>query len=219
MYKVVEKFVSINGEGRWAGELAVFIRLAYCNLECSYCDTMWANKEGVDYTPMTKDEIRDYILGTGVERITLTGGEPLLDPKVKDLLQYLVDTTSVNIEIETNGSVDIKPFALSERISFTLDYKGPSSGMEGLMKVDNYNLLREWDTVKFVLGSKEDLEKAKAIIEEHRLLDKAKVYFSPSYDKLESKDIVEFMIENNLNKVKMQLQLHKYIWNPDEKGV
>lgn len=219
MYKVVEKFVSINGEGRWAGELAVFIRLAYCNLECSYCDTMWANSLDVEYTLMTKEEIKDYIESTSINRLTLTGGEPLLSKGIDELLVYLLNETKILIEIETNGSMPISNLVSNDRISFTLDYKGPSSAMEHKMLLSNYNYLRDIDTVKFVLGTQEDLEKAKYIIDKYELLNRTQVFFSPSYNKVEAKDIVNYMIENNLNKVKMQLQLHKYIWSPEEKGV
>jgi len=94
-YNVVEKFISINGEGQRSGELAVFIRLAKCNLRCNYCDTMWANEENVTVTPMTKEDIYNYILDSKVKNITLTGGEPLLDLKVKDLIEYIVKDRSL----------------------------------------------------------------------------------------------------------------------------
>lgn len=219
MFRVAEKFVSINGEGRWNGELAVFIRFANCNLDCSYCDTRWANVDGVVYETMSKEEIKDYIIDTGVKRVTLTGGEPLLVEGIIELLKDLALLDNIFVEVETNGSVDIKPFIFSENISFTVDYKGRSSNMERKMYLKNYENIRKNDTVKFVLGTYDDMNKALDVINQFSLLEKVKVYFSPSYDEISPAEIVEFMIENRLNRVKMQLQMHKYIWNPNKKGV
>ena len=109
-YKVAETFVSINGEGQRAGELAVFIRFAGCNLNCNYCDTAWANQKDTDYRIMTETDILNYILSTGVWNVTLTGGEPLLQPGIKLLLDRLGSRPELRIEIETNGSVLIAPF-------------------------------------------------------------------------------------------------------------
>lgn len=219
MFRVAEKFVSINGEGRWNGELAVFIRFAKCNLDCSYCDTRWANVDGVVYETMSKEEIKDYIINTGVKKVTLTGGEPLLVEGIIELLKDLALLDNIFVEVETNGSVDIKPFIFSENISFTVDYKGRSSNMERKMYLKNYENIRKNDTVKFVLGTYDDMNKALDVINQFSLLEKVKVYFSPSYDEISPAEIVEFMIENRLNRVKMQLQMHKYIWDPNKKGV
>jgi 7-carboxy-7-deazaguanine synthase len=107
--KVVEKFVSINGEGTRAGELAVFIRFKGCNLACSYCDTMWANEKDCPFTEMSQEEILDYVKSTGVKNVTLTGGEPLLQEGVDRLIDLLLDS-DLRVEIETNGAVDLRPF-------------------------------------------------------------------------------------------------------------
>lgn len=107
-FKVVEKFISVNGEGLKAGELAVFIRFAGCNLNCSYCDTMWANEHDVEYELMNEYEIYEYIKGTGIRNVTLTGGEPLLQKGLEALLEILFDDKDIEVEIETNGSIDLE---------------------------------------------------------------------------------------------------------------
>lgn len=220
-YKVVEKFVSINGEGQRSGELAIFIRLAGCNLRCSYCDTMWANEDGVDYTPMTKEQIYDYILGTGVKNITLTGGEPLMAEGASSLIEYILKDRNLFLEIETNGSIDLTGFRKSEEdnLSFTMDYKGATSLMEESMLLSNFDRLTSKDTVKFVVGSRGDLVKAKNLIDQYELTKKCKVYFSSVYKEIELDDIVEFMKEFNMNGVRLQLQMHKFIWDSEERGV
>ena len=160
--KVVEKFTSINGEGTRAGELAVFIRFKGCNLRCSYCDTMWANEPECPYKEETPEEILNYVLGTGIHNVTLTGGEPLLQKDIRDLIHLLLQA-GLQVEIETNGAVDLAAFC-EERPVFTMDYKLPSSGCEDHMITENMELLEKNDTVKFVSGSQEDLLKALELI-------------------------------------------------------
>lgn len=154
-YEVVEKFVSINGEGTKAGQLAVFIRFKGCNLNCKYCDTKWANEQGLH----------------------------------------------------------------KENVTFTMDYKLSCSGMEAAMNLDNFDILNSNDTVKFVAGCREDLIKAKQIIEKYNLYGKCNLYISPVFGMIEPEEIVNFMKENVMNDVNMQIQLHKIIWSPDKKGV
>ncbi len=218
--KVAEKFISINGEGTRAGELAVFIRFTGCNLRCSYCDTMWANEPGCPYEEMTPDQIRTYIEETGVTNVTLTGGEPLLQKEAGTLIGMLLDGGN-RVEIETNGAVNLGPFTRdrARRPVFTLDYKLPSSGFEHCMLSDNFSLLQKEDTVKFVAGSPEDLERAGEIIEKYHLLEKCHVYFSPVFGKIEPSCIVDFMISKRMNEARLQIQIHKVIWDPDQRGV
>lgn len=219
-YKVVERFVSINGEGRKAGEPAVFIRFAGCNLNCSYCDTRWANDKDVSYEELTENEIYDYIKRTEIKNVTLTGGEPLMVDDIDKLLLILSLDDSIAVEVETNGSVDIAEFkALTDNISYTLDYKLPGSGMEDSMCISNYNYINKNDTVKFVVSSKQDLSRALEIIYTYALCEKANVYLSPAFGRIEPEEIVDFMLENNMNNVKLQLQLHKFIWDADMRGV
>lgn len=218
--KVVERFVSINGEGSKAGQLAVFIRFAGCNLDCTYCDTKWANEKDVSYTEMSKEEIYDYIKNTGVRNVTITGGEPLLQKDIYEFLEYLSLDENLLIEIETNGSVDILPFKkIKNAPSFTMDYKLDYSNMENEMFLDNLKNLDKKDVVKFVSGSQKDLAIAKNIIEEYNLIERTKVYISPVFGAIEPKDIVEWMIKNNLNGMNLQIQMHKIIWSPEKKGV
>lgn len=220
-YKVAEWFVSINGEGTRAGELAVFVRLCGCNLRCSYCDTMWANTMDAPHTEMTAEEIRRTILETGVRNVTLTGGEPLLHPNAKELLECLLQDDKLSVEIETNGSMCIGDFLGSaHRPLFTLDYKLPSSCMEEHMRFEeNLPFLEKDDTIKFVAGSEDDLIRAAELIEKYDLCSRCHVYLSPVFGKIEPADIVEFMKNENLNGVRLQLQLHKFIWDPMAKGV
>ncbi|AOR23699.1 putative 7-carboxy-7-deazaguanine synthase QueE [Clostridium taeniosporum] len=219
-FKVVEKFISINGEGPLCGQLAVFIRFAGCNLDCSYCDTTWANEKNVSYEWMASKDIYEYIKSTKVRNITLTGGEPLLQNGIIELLELLSKDKKIHVEIETNGSVLINKFLTIENPpSFTMDYKLPSSNMEDKMELENFKYLTEKDTVKFVSGSIEDLKKAKYIIDKYNLIDKTSVYISPVFGKINMNDIVEFMKENNMNKVNLQIQLHKVIWEPSKRGV
>lgn len=219
--KVAEKFISINGEGTRAGELAVFVRFVGCNLRCTYCDTMWANEPGCPYEEMTPAQICDYVRSTGISNVTLTGGEPLLQKQMEELIGQLIRECGVRVEIETNGAVDLHPFAQipEGRPSFTMDYKLPSSGCEDRMITENFSVLQAQDTVKFVSGSREDLERAAEIIEEYGLLDRCYVYFSPVFGKIEPAEIVDFMLENKLNKARIQIQMHKVIWDPNERGV
>lgn len=217
---VVEKFVSINGESRKAGQLAVFIRFRGCNLNCGYCDTKWANTNECHADEMSPEEIYEYIKSTKVNNITLTGGEPLLQRDMDRLLRILSEDKSLYVEIETNGSVDISWVKNIENSpSITMDFKSPSSGMSDKMLMENYRHIDSKDTVKFVCGSYEDLIKAKEIIDCFDLVNKCAVYISPVFDSIKLESIVDFMKDNNMNGVNMQLQMHKYIWSPDEKGV
>lgn len=236
-FRVVEHFVSINGEGRRAGELSMFIRFAGCNLDCRYCDTRWANKPNVSYESYTVDEMFNLINDSGVKNVTLTGGEPLIQDNMPILLNMLRKNPTLRVEIETNGSIDITLFfAIGEsdknqddaaftidkqdNVTFTIDYKMASSGMEGRMCFSNYQNLRSSDTVKFVVASQMDLIRAKEIIEEYRLIEKGcAIYFSPCFGEIEPLQIVEFLVKHRMNDVKLQLQLHKFIWEPDKRGV
>ena len=235
-FRVVEQFISINGEGRRAGQLALFVRFAGCNLNCAYCDTKWANEAEVSYCEYTIDELYQMIKESKVKNITLTGGEPLIQPNMDSLLKRLREDASLRIEIETNGSVDIQPFLLDtqsddiqahsvkstveDNVSFTLDYKTSVSGMEDRMHMDNYVNLRTQDTVKFVVGSIRDLEKAKSIIEDYHLVEKGcGIYLSPCFGEIHPSEMVDFLVEHRLNDVNVQLQLHKFVWDPDKRGV
>ncbi len=219
-YKVVEKFVSINGEGRLSGQLAVFIRFAGCNLNCSYCDTKWANEADAVHELLSADELYEYIKYTGIKNVTLTGGEPLQQDTIIELIQKLSKDRCLSVEIETNGSISLKNFmSLGNPPSFTMDYKLPTSNMEKKMKLENLQYLTRKDTVKFVVGSIIDLVKTKFIIYKFNLLENTNVYISPVFGQIELEEIIEFIKKNRLNGVVFQVQLHKIIWNRDKRGV
>ena len=217
--KVAETFISINGEGPRAGELAVFVRFQGCNLACSYCDTGWANLPDCPCEEMSPGEVADYVKGSGVRNVTLTGGEPLLQQDMPELLERLAGIPSLQVEVETNGAVDIGPFCGEHRPAFTLDYKLPGSRMEDHMILSNYRLLKPQDTVKFVSADIEDLEKARQVITEYDLTSRCHVYISPVFGQIEPEQIVEYMTEHRMNGVRIQIQMHKVIWDPDRRGV
>ncbi|MCI9408992.1 MAG: putative 7-carboxy-7-deazaguanine synthase QueE [Oscillospiraceae bacterium] len=219
-YKIAEMFSSINGEGTHAGQLAFFVRFTGCNLNCSYCDTKWANVPNAEYTEMTADEIRSEAQKSGISNVTVTGGEPLIQPNIVPLLETLCGDGRY-VEIETNGSADVSEVLKikGERPALTMDYKLPSSGMESFMRTENFALLEAKDTVKFVSGSLADLERALEIIRKYGLIGKCAVYISPVFGKLKPAEIVDFMLANKLNGVNVQLQMHKFIWDPNMRGV
>lgn len=219
-YKVVEIFESINGEGRKAGQLALFIRFQKCNLNCSYCDTKWANRDNSPYILMNLEELYKKVMESGIKNITITGGEPLLQENIEIFLKKLAENSEINVEIETNGSVNLKKFREIENApSFTMDYKLPKSNMEKFMDLENFKYLTKKDTVKFVAGDIDDLERAREIIEKYSLVEKCAVYISPVFGEIELSSIVDFMKKYNMNGVNMQLQIHKIIWDPEAKGV
>ncbi|MDR0947789.1 MAG: putative 7-carboxy-7-deazaguanine synthase QueE [Ruminococcus sp.] len=217
-FNVAEKFVSINGEGLRAGELAVFIRFCGCNLNCSYCDTRWANENSVIVTPMTADEIYAYIKSTEIKNVTLTGGEPLIQPGIEELLDILGSDRDLHVEIETNGSIPIKKFK-ADNFTFTIDCKLPSSGMYGSFDISNIHQTASKDTLKFVVGDNDDLKIAADMVLSYNLVSRINVFISPVFGEIDPAEIVEFMKTNKLNGVKLQLQLHKLIWNPETRGV
>ena len=210
--KVVEIFKSIDGEGIRVGYPVTFIRLAGCNLRCNYCDTKYSY-EDEKFTEMTPQEIYIQVYKLGGKRITLTGGEPLIHKDVKVLLDLLIQK-GYEVNIETNGSVDITLF-LDKHTIITMDYKCASSDMEDKMLLDNISKLRKQDVLKFVVSDDNDLDTVQRIY----LNTKATVYISPVFGRIEPKQIVEYMLEHNMENCRVQVQLHKIIWNPEERGV
>lgn len=220
MFNIIEKFTSIDGEGPTAGELATFIRFQGCNLRCAWCDTTYSFNESEITERLSAKEIYDYIKSTNITNVTLTGGEPLIQDNIEELLEILDKDSSLKVHIETNGAVNISSIKNKfKNIILILDYKLPSSKMTKAMVEENFNLVDENDVYKFVLGSQEDLQVAYEIIEKYDLTNKCLIYFSPVFGSIELDSIVEFMKEKNLNKVRLQVQLHKVIWDPNMKGV
>jgi len=222
MFNVIEKFISIDGEGPSAGELAAFIRFSRCNIRCSWCDTKYSWDGSCETESMEAEEIYAYIKESGVANVTLTGGEPLIQDGIGDLIELLSNDEFLTIRIETNGAVDIsdlkKRFTASN-VQFIVDYKLPDSRMEHTMILENFSVLDPWDVYKFVIASEKDLHRAIELVRDQRLLEKCTVFFSPVVEMIDPVIIVQTMIAEKLNAVKFQLQLHKYIWPKDKRGV
>lgn len=219
-YEVVEQFISVNGEGVHAGQLAVFVRFFGCNLACPFCDTKWANEANTPVFLRTEQEIYDFVLQSGIHRVTLTGGEPLRQKGIEHLLERFLQNELLQVEIETNGSVDIRPYQRkNQALTFTMDYKLPSSQMEDQMKPEQFASLQAKDTVKFVIGTEEDLVRAKEIVTKYELLDRCHVYWSPVYGQMPLERIVTFMKQHRFNGITLQAQLHKIIWGAESRGV
>ena len=222
MFNIIETFVSIDGEGPTSGELATFIRFSHCNLRCSWCDTAYSWDGTSNVKQMSVEEIYRYIKQTNVKNVTLTGGEPLIQPNIELLLDALLEDQELVVHIETNGSVDIT--ALKEKyqnrsLHFILDYKCPASKMSSRMCHENLKAVDQNDVYKFVIAAPEDLHTALSIMKSYDLIDRCQVYFRPVTDNIEPKEIVEFMKEHCLNDARLQLQLHKYIWPREMRGV
>ena len=212
--KVVEIFKSIDGEGKRAGLPTTFIRLAFCNLRCSYCDTSYAFDDKCA-EEMTIDEIVQKCIELDCPSITLTGGEPLIHKDVEKLLVEL-DRNNFDVNVETNGTIDPSRYHLLKNVWFTVDYKSPSSGCENAMNPEAFKTLRTQDVLKFVVGSDEDLEAALRVIREYSPYEPT--YFSQLFG-YDANNIVNFLLFNKLNRCKVQLQIHKYIFDPNARGV
>ena len=215
--KVIEIFKSINGEGLKSGLLSVFVRFEGCNLRCPYCDTKYSYINP-KYSVMSIDEIISYIDKANVLNVTLTGGEPLLQDGIYDLVKK-ISSKGYKVEIETNGSVDIKEYKKLDNVFITLDYKTPSSLMEKFMNLDNYKYIDKNDVVKFCCGTSNDLEKSKEIIKKYKLEEYTNPFISPIYGEINLEEIVEFLKDNDLVNTRLQLQIHKIIWDKDKRGV
>jgi len=225
-YNIVEIFTSIDGEGPSAGELATFIRFSGCDLRCSWCDTKYSWDGEVKASKMSAEEIYDFIVESGANNVTLTGGEPLIQKGITDLIGLLIEDGMLRIRIETHGGIDIEPFkekfdmlVAPYDLQFIVDFKLPESGMYDKMCWENLESVGRHDTYKFVIASIADLEEAIKIVRKHKLVGRCNVYFSPVADLIEPRFIVEKMIEEKVNGVKLQLQLHKYIWPKEMRGV
>lgn len=218
-FNVSEIFDSIEGEGKRTGYMSIFVRLTGCNLRCSYCDTKYAQIMGQEDTKMTEEEIIEKIKSYPWKRVTLTGGEPLLHD-VDHLLQALA-LNNYEVNIETNGAVPLLEKRY-DKMFYTMDWKCPSSGENGKMLYENLRKLDRKDVLKFVVGNKEDLEEMRKIVENKDYAFwwvRPMIYVSPVFGEIEPREIVEYIKEYGLRHVCMQVQLHKIIWNPEERGV
>ena len=212
MIKINEIFHSIQGESSFAGLPCVFVRLTYCNLRCTYCDTEYAFYEGTDYSiEQIIEEIKKY----DCKLVEITGGEPLMQEEVHELTKILCDA-GYDVMLETGGSLTIKD--VDQRVKIIMDLKCPSSGMMKKNLYANIDYLKSSDEVKFVIGDREDYIWSKEIVEQYSLSEKCTILFSIVFDKLEPLTLTQWILEDKLN-VRFQLQMHKYIWHPDTKGV
>lgn len=212
MLKINEIFYSIQGESTRAGEPCVFIRLTGCNLRCKYCDTEYAFYEGTDEKI---DDIIAEVKRYNCRLVEITGGEPLMQDACFDLMKTLCDE-GFDVMLETGGSLSIEK--VDKRVKIILDLKCPSSGMEKKNLYSNLNWIKPTDEVKFVIGNRNDYEWSKKTVEEFGITGKAVVLFASVFDRLQPVQLAEWILEDNLN-VRFQLQLHKYIWDPNKRGV
>ena len=213
MLKVNEIFYSIQGEGTSTGLPCVFVRLTYCNLRCTYCDTAYAFYQGKE---MTFTEIIDEVKKYDCKLIEITGGEPLVQMDECLTLMKLLCDNGFEVMIETGGSISIKE--IDERVRIIMDLKCPSSGMVKKNLYGNINYLKSTDELKFVIGSREDYDWTLEMIKKYQLINKCEILFSVVFDKLEPVQLVNWILKDKLN-VRFQLQVHKFIWHPETKGV
>jgi 7-carboxy-7-deazaguanine synthase len=209
--RVNEIFYSIQGESTHAGRACIFIRLTYCNLRCSYCDTTYAFFEGQD---KSLAEIINQIKGYDCQLVEITGGEPLIQKNVHILMQMLCDQ-GYEVLIETAGHMDIS--GIDSRIKKIMDIKCPGSGETEKMMWSNMEYLREDDEVKFVVSNENDLEWMESVIKKYKINETCEVIVSPVFGKMDNRTLAEWILNKHLP-VRMQIQLHKQIWEPDARG-
>lgn len=208
-----EIYASIQGESTFAGLPCTFVRTTGCNLRCTWCDTPHAFYGG---TRMPRAEVLAKALATGTKLVELTGGEPLLQPGVRLLLRELCDADRT-VLIETSGEADIS--GLDPRVHKIMDIKAPGSGESHRNRWSNLEHLGSGDEVKFVLASREDYEFMRAVLRDRGVLSRTKnVLASTVFGKLAARDLVAWVMEDALP-VRVQLQMHKYIWSPETQGV
>ncbi len=210
--RVTEIFYSIQGESTYAGQSCVFIRLTGCPLRCTWCDTEYSFYGG---TSLAIDEILAKVREYGCQLVEVTGGEPLAQPEARPLIARLCDA-GYTVLIETSGAIDVQP--VDRRARLILDVKCPGSGMTDRMHWPNLDRLTAQDEAKFVLASRADYEWARGIVAQYRLVERCTVLFSPVFGALDLRQLAEWILADRLS-VRFQLQMHKYIWAPDMRGV
>ena len=210
--KINEIFYSIQGESSFSGLPCVFVRLTYCNLRCNFCDTEYAFFEGDE---MVIDDIFDQVVSYECRLVEITGGEPLIQQNVHLLMTKLCDA-GYQVLLETAGHMDISN--VDKRVCRIMDIKCPSSNESGKMHWENISYLTKKDEVKFVIGNKDDFDYAVEVVEKYKLSDKCMVLFSPVFNKLGNESLARWILDNKIP-VRMQLQMHKFIWSPDTRGV
>ena len=212
MLTINEIFKSIQGESSYTGRPCIFIRLTGCNLRCTWCDTEYAFYEG---QPKSVKDIMDAIEPLGVPLVEITGGEPLLQEEVYDLMDALL-AKNYEVLLETGGGVSVAK--VPERVIKILDIKCPGSGEDAKNLWDNLDHLNPHDEVKFVLADRADYEWSRDVLQRRDIHQKVQVLFSPVYDTLGLKELAAWVLDDNLP-VRVQTQLHKIIWGKDAIGV
>jgi 7-carboxy-7-deazaguanine synthase len=210
--KVNEIFKSIQGESTYSGLPCIFIRLTYCNLRCAYCDTEYAFHDGKD---MSIGEILDHIKPMKTKLVEVTGGEPMLQDNTIPLMRELLEK-NYNVLLETSGAISLKD--VPSEVKKIVDFKCPSSAMSDRNLWSIIDELNDKDEVKFVIGDQQDYQWTKSKINEYNLNQKWTVLLSPVFGKIPLEKLAEWILEDNLD-VRLQLQMHKYIWDPDKQGV
>jgi 7-carboxy-7-deazaguanine synthase len=210
--RVTEIFHSIQGESTYVGQPCVFVRLTGCPLRCTWCDTEYSFYGG---TSLSIDEILSKVREYGCQLVEVTGGEPLAQPAALPLIARLCDA-GYTVLIETSGAIDVQP--VDQRARLILDVKCPGSGMTDRMHWPNLDRLTAKDEAKFVLASRADYEWARGIVAQYRLAERCTVLFSPVFGSLDLRQLAEWILADRLS-VRFQLQMHKYIWAPDMRGV
>ena len=212
--KVNEIFYSLQGESSYAGRPCVFIRLTGCNLRCSYCDTRYAYEEGTD---MELDLIMDQVSSFRCPLVEITGGEPLIQAETPALIRRLLEN-NFKVLLETNGSQNIQ--RVDERCIKVVDMKCPSSGMAAQNDLENLKRLAPIDELKFVIGDRIDFEYARSVLEDYQpfFSKNTPVHFSPVFGKLKPELLAQWILEEHLD-VRLQLPLHKIVWDPNQRGV
>lgn len=213
MLTVNEIFHSIQGESTHAGRPCVFVRLTACDLRCSWCDTPYAFTEG---HKMSLDDIVARVKAFECPVVEITGGEPLLQKNVYPLMQRLLDD-GLTVMLETGGHVSIEQ--VPEQVVRIVDVKCPGSGESHRNDWSNMDRLTEHDEMKFVIKDREDYEFARAVVAKHGLVRRVRaVLFSPVHGALDPKLLASWILADRLE-VRLQLQVHKYVWPPETRGV
>jgi 7-carboxy-7-deazaguanine synthase len=208
-----EIYQSIQGESTWAGLPCVFVRLTFCDLRCSYCDTEYAFYEG---KKQSLSEILAAVRAFACNVVEITGGEPLLQKNVLPLMTMLADAGHT-VLLETSGAHDIS--SVDPRVHRIMDLKTPGSGEVERNRFENIEHLTQRDEVKFVIGSREDYEWSRAEVQRLDLAARCRaVLFSPIFGRIDPREIVEWVLADKLP-VRFQLQMHKFIWTPTQRGV
>ncbi len=206
-----EIFYSLQGESSYAGLPCVFVRLAGCNLRCTYCDTKYAYESG--FTLSIKDIIKEIEKYHPVKLIEITGGEPLFQSEVIELMQLLIKK-KYTVLLETNNSISLGN--VPKQVVKIVDFKTPSSGMSDKMLWDNIQYFNEHDELKFVISDSEDFDWSIRVIEKYNLL-KFQILFSPVFNKLDVTKLADWIRETKKN-IRLNLQLHKLLWG-NKRGV